>query len=137
MAALSGTLTRLNLGQLPLARRSNGAAFQRASLTRLCLGMRGRQGLGRTRPGRWCVVPAFLIRFPHRRSTKPARPGCRRLPARQTIMLGESEIAVAGGIESMSRMPYLVDSEDARWGHRMGNFALVDAMYRDGFTCSL
>jgi acetyl-CoA C-acetyltransferase len=52
-------------------------------------------------------------------------------------MLGESEIGVAGGIESMSRMPYLIDSEDARWGHRLGNFALVDAMYRDGFTCSL
>jgi acetyl-CoA C-acetyltransferase len=57
--------------------------------------------------------------------------------AAQSIALGESEIAVAGGIESMSRMPYLIDSEDARWGHRMGNFTLVDAMYRDGFTCSL
>ncbi len=55
----------------------------------------------------------------------------------QSIMLGESEVVVAGGIESMSRMPYLIDSEDARWGHRMGNFNLVDAMYRDGFTCSL
>ena len=33
----------------------------------------------------------------------------------------------------MSRMPYLIDSADARWGHRMGNFQLVDAMYRDGF----
>ncbi len=55
----------------------------------------------------------------------------------QSILLGESEVVVAGGIESMSRMPYLVDAEDARWGHRMGNFALVDAMYRDGFTCSL
>jgi acetyl-CoA C-acetyltransferase len=57
--------------------------------------------------------------------------------AARAIMLGESEIVVAGGIESMSRMPYLVDSEDARWGHKMGNFTLVDAMYRDGFTCSL
>ena len=57
--------------------------------------------------------------------------------AAQSIVLGESEVAVAGGIESMSRMPYLIDSEDARWGHRMGNFTLVDAMYRDGFTCSL
>jgi acetyl-CoA C-acetyltransferase len=55
----------------------------------------------------------------------------------QAILLGEAEVVVAGGIESMSRMPYLVDSEDARWGHRMGNFTLVDAMYRDGFTCSL
>jgi acetyl-CoA C-acetyltransferase len=55
----------------------------------------------------------------------------------QSILLGESEVVVAGGIESMSRMPYLIDSEDARWGRRMGNFTLVDAMYRDGFTCSL
>jgi acetyl-CoA C-acetyltransferase len=55
----------------------------------------------------------------------------------QSLMLGEADTIVAGGIESMSRMPYLIDAEDARWGHRMGNFALVDAMYRDGFTCSL
>jgi acetyl-CoA C-acetyltransferase len=55
----------------------------------------------------------------------------------QSIFLGESDVVVAGGIESMSRMPYLIDSEAARWGHKMGNFALVDAMYRDGFTCSL
>jgi acetyl-CoA C-acetyltransferase len=34
-------------------------------------------------------------------------------------------------------MPYLIDAQDARWGHRMGNFALVDAMYRDGFSCPL
>src|SRR5580765_260823 len=55
----------------------------------------------------------------------------------QSIMLGEAEIVLAGGIESMSRMPYLIDAEDARWGHKMGNFTLVDAMYRDGFTCSV
>jgi acetyl-CoA C-acetyltransferase len=53
--------------------------------------------------------------------------------AAQSILLGESDCVVAGGIESMSRMPYLVDSADARWGHKMGNFQLVDAMYRDGF----
>ena len=55
----------------------------------------------------------------------------------QAIMLGESETVLAGGIESMSGMPYLIDAEDGRWGHRMGNFTLVDAMYRDGFTCSI
>src|SRR5438445_3065423 len=55
----------------------------------------------------------------------------------QSIMLGESEVVLAGGIESMSRMPYLIDAIDARWGHRMGNFTLVDAMYRDGFQCPL
>ncbi len=55
----------------------------------------------------------------------------------QAIQLGQSTIVVSGGIESMSRMPYLIDSEDARWGHRMGNVPLVDAMYRDGFFCPL
>jgi acetyl-CoA C-acetyltransferase len=55
----------------------------------------------------------------------------------QAIMLGESAIVLAGGIESMSRMPYLIDAIDARWGHRMGNFTLVDAMYRDGFQCPI
>ena len=55
----------------------------------------------------------------------------------QAILLGESQVVVAGGIESMSRVPYLVDGEDARWGRKMGNFTLVDAMYRDGFTCSV
>ena len=55
----------------------------------------------------------------------------------QAIELDQSDIVLSGGIESMSRMPYLLDSDDARWGHRMGNFALVDAMYRDGFFCPI
>jgi acetyl-CoA C-acetyltransferase len=55
----------------------------------------------------------------------------------QAIERGQSAVVLCGGIESMSRMPYLIDSEDARWGHKMGNFALVDAMYRDGFFCPL
>ena len=57
--------------------------------------------------------------------------------AAQSIMLGESDVVLAGGIESMSRMPYLIDAIDARWGHRMGHFTLVDAMYRDGFQCPI
>jgi len=52
----------------------------------------------------------------------------------QQIQLGAAEIVVAGGAESMSRVPYLVD---ARWGMRMGNQPLVDAMYRDGFFCPM
>ena len=52
----------------------------------------------------------------------------------QSIMLSESDIVVAGGIENMSRVPFLMDASDARWGHKMGNFQFVDAMYRDGFA---
>ena len=51
--------------------------------------------------------------------------------AAQEIMLGRMEVALAGGVESMSRVPYF--AEGARWGMRMGNMELVDGMYRDGF----
>jgi acetyl-CoA C-acetyltransferase len=57
------------------------------------------------------------------------------LLASQEIMLGNARVMVAGGTESMSRVPYLVDN--ARWGLRMGNQSLTDGMYRDGFFCPL
>src|SRR5215510_136184 len=53
----------------------------------------------------------------------------------QEILLGNAEIVVAGGMESMSNVPYLV--EQARWGLRMGNQHFIDGMYRDGFYCPL
>lgn len=48
------------------------------------------------------------------------------ISAAQTILLGDAEIAIGGGAESMSRGPYLVPA--ARWGARMGDSALVDYM---------
>ena len=48
----------------------------------------------------------------------------------QQIMLGESEVVLVGGIENMTRVPYLLP--DMRLGHRLGNTEVVDAMYRDG-----
>jgi acetyl-CoA C-acetyltransferase len=52
--------------------------------------------------------------------------------AAQEIMLGRADAVLAGGAESMSRVPYFADG--ARWGMRMGNMQLVDGMYRDGFN---
>jgi acetyl-CoA C-acetyltransferase len=52
--------------------------------------------------------------------------------AAQEIMLGRADAILAGGTESMSRVPYF--AEGARWGMRMGNMDLVDGMYRDGFN---
>jgi acetyl-CoA C-acetyltransferase len=50
----------------------------------------------------------------------------------QEIMLGRARAVLAGGTESMSRVPYY--AEGARWGARLGNTQLVDGMYRDGFN---
>lgn len=52
--------------------------------------------------------------------------------AAQEIMLGRADAILAGGAESMSRVPYF--AEGARWGARMGHAELVDGMYRDGFN---
>lgn len=52
--------------------------------------------------------------------------------AAQEIILGRADTVLAGGTESMSRVPYF--AEGARWGMRMGNTTLVDGMYRDGFN---
>ncbi len=52
----------------------------------------------------------------------------------QQICLGEADIVVAGGAESMSRVPYLLEG---RWGFKIGHQPLVDAMYRDGFLCPI
>jgi acetyl-CoA C-acetyltransferase len=53
----------------------------------------------------------------------------------QEIASGHLDCVLAGGTESMSRLPYYLDG--ARWGYRLGNQELVDGMYRDGFFCPM
>lgn len=50
----------------------------------------------------------------------------------QSIMLGDQDIIVAGGMESMSNVPFYV--ENMRWGNKYGNAALIDGLARDGLT---
>ena len=48
----------------------------------------------------------------------------------QQIMLGDAEVVLVGGMENMTRVPFLLDR--MRLGYRMGDAQVVDAMYRDG-----
>ena len=54
--------------------------------------------------------------------------------AAQAIRAGDATLIVAGGMENMTRAPYLV--ENARYGYRLGNGQLVDEMIRDGLWCA-
>ncbi len=54
--------------------------------------------------------------------------------AAQGVQLGDSEMVVAGGMESMSNAPYLVPK--AREGYRLGNGELIDSMIHDGLWCA-
>src|ERR1700726_4692949 len=74
-------------------------------------------------------VPAFTV-------NKACASGLKSIAlAYQSILLGDANCVLAGGTESMSRLPYYLAG--ARWGYRLGNQELVDGMYRDGFFCPM
>ena len=50
----------------------------------------------------------------------------------QSILLGDADIVVAGGMESMSNVPFYVDS--MRWGNKYGNTQMIDGLAKDGLT---
>jgi acetyl-CoA C-acetyltransferase len=52
--------------------------------------------------------------------------------AAQSIALGDADIVIAGGMESMSNVPFYVDS--MRWGNKYGNSSLIDGLAKDGLT---
>lgn len=95
-----------------------------------------------------CVIQANLGQAPARQAAKfaglPDEVNCTTVnkvcasgmkaisQAAQSIALGDADIVVAGGMESMSNVPFYVDS--MRWGNKYGNAGLVDGLAKDGLT---
>ena len=52
--------------------------------------------------------------------------------AAQSILLGDADVVVAGGMESMSNVPFYADK--MRWGNKYGNASLIDGLAKDGLT---
>ncbi len=95
-----------------------------------------------------CVLQANLGQAPARQAAKkaglPNEVNCTTvnkvcasgmkavMQGAQSILLGDAEIVVAGGMESMSNVPFY--SPDLRWGNKYGNAQLVDGLAKDGLT---
>ena len=95
-----------------------------------------------------CVLQASLGQAPARQAAKfaglPDDTNCTTInkvcasgmksvaQASQSILLGDADIVVAGGMESMSNVPYY--SESTRWGNKYGNVSLTDGLAKDGLT---
>ena len=74
-------------------------------------------------------VPAFTI-------NKACASGMQAVvSAAQAVRLGDSNVVLAGGTEHMTSIPFL--ATDVRWGKKLGDEPLVDAMYHDGYLCPL
>jgi len=120
---------------------ASGEAMKRAGVSpdqvdEMIFGM-ARQAGNRPNPARQVLyrsgIPvertAFTVNQACASGMKAIALGC------QSLLLGENKIVLAGGTENMSQIPYLLDG--ARWGYRLGDGVLVDAMYRDGLFCPL
>lgn len=95
-----------------------------------------------------CVLQANLGQAPARQAAKfaglPDNVNCTTVnkvcasgmkavtQAAQSIMLGDAEVVVAGGMESMSNVPFY--SGSMRWGNKYGNVSLEDGLAKDGLT---
>ena len=75
------------------------------------------------------AVPAFTI-------NKACASGTQAIvSAAQSVRLGDAHAVLAGGTEHMTSIPYL--ATHVRWGQKLGDQPLLDAMYRDGYLCPL
>jgi acetyl-CoA C-acetyltransferase len=95
-----------------------------------------------------CVIQANLGQAPARQAAKlaglPNEVNCTTVnkvcasgmkaiaQAAQSIALGDADIVIAGGMESMSNVPFYV--ENMRWGNKYGNSSLIDGLAKDGLT---
>jgi acetyl-CoA C-acetyltransferase len=95
-----------------------------------------------------CVLQANLGQAPARQAAKfaglPNEVNCTTVnkvcasgmkaitQAAQSILLGDADIVVAGGMESMSNVPFYADS--LRWGNKYGNTSMIDGLAKDGLT---
>lgn len=140
IGAFNGMLA--NVGAVELGSIIIKAALQRAGIDgqivdEVIMGNVLQAGLGQN-PARQAAIKAGLpVSVPSYTINKVCGSGLKAVNlAALAIMAGEADIIVAGGMENMSQSPYLLDSK-ARWGYRMGNGKLTDAMITDGLWCAL
>ncbi|AGA70121.1 acetyl-CoA acetyltransferase [Desulfitobacterium dichloroeliminans LMG P-21439] len=126
----------IDLGALVIKEAVHRAGIQGEQVDEVIMGNVLQAGLGQN-PARQAALKAGLpVETTAQTINVVCGSGLKSIAlAAQAIMAGDAEIVVAGGMESMSDAPFLL--EQARWGQRMGNGAIVDSMIKDGLWCAL
>lgn len=121
----------VTLGAIVIKEALKRAGIQPEQVDEVIMGNVLQAGLGQN-PARQAAMEAAIPKeIPAYTINKVCGSGLKAVQlAAQTIKSGDSDIIVAGGMENMSAAPYLLP--EARWGQRMGDGALVDAMIKDG-----
>lgn len=123
------------LGAIVIKEAIGRAGIQPEQVSEVIMGNVLQAGLGQN-PARQASIHAGLPEtVPAMTINKVCGSGLKSIQlAYQAIYAGDAEIVVAGGMENMSRAPYLM--ENARSGFRMGDQKVVDSMLIDGLTCA-
>lgn len=123
------------LGAIVIKEAVNRAGLKPEQVSEVIMGNVLQAGLGQN-PARQAAVNAGLPETVSSMTiNKVCGSGLKSIHlAYQAIFTGDAEIVVAGGMENMSRAPYLL--ENARGGFRMGDQKVVDSMVSDGLTCA-
>ena len=126
-------LSAIDLGTIAAKEAIKRAGIKPEDIDEVIIGNVLSAGLGQN-PARQVAIGAGLPdTTPAITINKVCGSGLRAVSmAAQFIMLGDADVVLAGGTESMSNAPYLVPS--ARWGQRMGDAQLIDYMVHDGLT---
>lgn len=121
----------VDLGAIVIKEAVSRAGIKPEMVEEVILGNVLQAGLGQN-PARQAVIKAgFPVEVPAMTINKVCGSGLRAVAlAAQMIKAEDVDIVIAGGMENMSRAPYLLNN--ARWGQRMGNGNLVDSMINDG-----
>lgn len=139
IGSMGGTLKdtpAVELGRVVIAAALEKAGVQADQVNEVIMGNVLQAGLGQN-PARQSAVKAGLpVGIGAFTVNKVCGSGLKAvILAAQAIGAGDAEVVVAGGMENMSRAPYILDQ--ARWGYRMGDQKLIDAMIKDGLWCAL
>ncbi len=133
-----GTLAGVSatkLGAIVLEGALDKAGVAKELVSEVIMGNVLQAGLGQN-PARQAAIQAGLQHeVPSMTINKVCGSGLKAVHlATQSVLTGESDIVLAGGMENMSQAPYLM--EGARSGYRMGDQKVVDSMIRDGLWCA-
>lgn len=127
--------TAVQLGTMAIKEAVSRAGVEAGLVDNVLMGTVLQAGLGQI-PARQAAIAAGLpVTTSALTINKVCASGLRAVTMADTFQrMGEGEVFVAGGMESMSNAPYLL--KKARFGYRMGNGELIDSMIHDGLWCA-
>ncbi|WP_288221717.1 acetyl-CoA C-acetyltransferase [uncultured Clostridium sp.] len=127
------SLSAVDLGVIAAKEAIKRANIEPKEINEVLIGNVLGSGLGQNISRQISIKAGIPVEVPAMTLNKLCGSGLRAISlAAQEIMLGDADVILCGGTESMSNAPYLIPT--ARFGQRMGNGKLIDTMIEDGLT---